>query len=167
MKMVIIESPFAGDRITNLNYLGLAIRDCIQKGETPYASHAIIPLGLDDNDPKQRDAGIQAGFVWRQVGELTIVYADFGISRGMDYGILDSEKKNRKVIYRMFVRGVDRPAEDIELTSRTQDGQVLWTAKSPRGGSASSFDKSQAFKGLSILTPDQVARFQALQRLSG
>ncbi len=89
MKRVIVETPYAGDIETNLRYLRACMRDCLLRGEAPFASHAIYTQDgvLRDEDPAEREHGIQAGFAWRQAAELTVVYADLGISRGMQYGI--------------------------------------------------------------------------------
>lgn len=166
MKRVIIESPFAGDRKTNLNYLGAAIRDCINRGESPYASHGLIPLGLDDNDPRERDLGIRAGFEWRQVGESTLVYADFGISTGMGYGVKDAEEKDRPVFYRIFPFGLGKPAEEVKVSCSSATGQIIWTAEL-RGKKALNSDKGGAIQALSPLRAFHLAKFQALQRLAG
>lgn len=99
MRRVIIESPFAGkgdtpearkiDEERNLRYLRACMRDCLKRGESPYASHALYtqPGVLDDNDPEERKLGIEAGFVWRGAAGATVIYTDLGISRGMQYGI--------------------------------------------------------------------------------
>ena len=41
MTRVIVESPYAGDIEKNMRYLRACIRDCLLRGETPYASHAL------------------------------------------------------------------------------------------------------------------------------
>lgn len=102
MKRVIIESPFAGDVETNLRYLRACMHECITSDEAPYASHALYtqPGVLDDNIPVQRELGIVAGFAWRDVADLTVVYTDLGITKGMQYGIDDAIRKGRPVEYR-------------------------------------------------------------------
>jgi hypothetical protein len=89
MRLVIVESPFAGDIERNLRYLRACLRDCLKRGEAPYASHAIYtqPGVLDDGDAAERKHGIEAGFEWRKVSEATCVYTDLGVSTGMQYGI--------------------------------------------------------------------------------
>jgi len=86
---VIIESPYAGDVKENLRYLRACMRDCIMRGESPYASHALLTqVGvLDDNVPKERGLGIEAGFAWRQAAGKTVVYTGRGTSGGMGIGI--------------------------------------------------------------------------------
>lgn len=102
MKPVIIESPFAGDVETNVRYGRACMKDCLLRGEAPFASHLLYtqPGVLDDDIPEERELGIQAGFVWRHWAEKTVVYIDLGITHGMEYGILDAEKKGRPVEYR-------------------------------------------------------------------
>lgn len=94
---VVIESPFAGDVAGNLAYLNLCIADCVRRGESPYASHLMLTGGLDDRDPVERDRGIKAGFLWRDVSEKTVVYLDRGVSTGMVLGIRDALAKNRPI----------------------------------------------------------------------
>ena len=40
MRLVVVESPYAGDVEANLAYLRRAMRDCLLRGEAPFASHA-------------------------------------------------------------------------------------------------------------------------------
>jgi len=109
VKRVVIESPFAGrgttdeeraaDAAENLRYVRACMRDSILRGESPYASHALLtqPGVLDDNDPIERDLGIRAGFAWRDSAELTAVYTDRGVSFGMEMGIDDATMRRRPV----------------------------------------------------------------------
>jgi len=85
MRLVVIESPFAGDRVRNLRYLRACMRDCLLRGEAPYASHALYTQDgvLDDDVAEQRALGIAAGFAWRRRAEMTCFYVDLGWSNGM------------------------------------------------------------------------------------
>lgn len=90
MRRVIIESPFAGDVETNKLYLRACIRDCIRRGETPYASHRMLTDALDDDDPEEREAGINAGYAWWpedrariELGCDIVFYVDLAVSPGM------------------------------------------------------------------------------------
>src|SRR5574343_305969 len=80
MKLVVIESPLAGDRERNRAYARACMRDSIRRGEAPLASHLLYdqPGLLDDNDPAARILGIQAGFAWAEHAELVAVYIDLG-----------------------------------------------------------------------------------------
>jgi hypothetical protein len=97
MRRVVIESPWGkrpdGSSCTvkelerNERYLHRAIRDCLARGESPYASHGFFPGALQDTTPHERESGITAGFEWGRMADLVVVYADHGITPGMDRGI--------------------------------------------------------------------------------
>lgn len=67
MRLVIIESPYKGDRERNVRYLRACIRDCLRRGEAPFASHRMYTDALDDDIPEERALGIEAGLAWRDV----------------------------------------------------------------------------------------------------
>jgi hypothetical protein len=90
MKLVIVESPFAGEVERNIAYARRCIRDSLSRGEAPIASHLLYtqPGVLDDAIPHERQWGIDAGLAWHAAGGVTTaVYTDLGISKGMQYGI--------------------------------------------------------------------------------
>lgn len=103
---VIIESPFGNKDphvvLQNITYARRCMRDCLERGENPYASHLLFTQEgiLDDNDPEERTWGIDAGLDWGQFAEKTVVYTDRGMSSGMQYGIKNAEKVNRPIEYR-------------------------------------------------------------------
>ena len=88
-RLVILESPYAGDIERNVEYARACVRDSLLRGEAPIASHLLYtqPGILRDEVPAERQMGIDAGLAWRAVAEATVVYTDLGISRGMQYGI--------------------------------------------------------------------------------
>lgn len=102
MKLVIIESPYAGDVEKNTEYARACVRDSLARGEAPIASHLLYtqPGILVDEIPEERRWGIAAGLAWGKVAEATAVYTDLGISRGMEYGIDHAEQCGREVEYR-------------------------------------------------------------------
>lgn len=102
MKLVVIESPFAGDVPANIAYGKRCIHDCLARGEAPYASHLFFTQDgiLNDDIPGERELGMEAGFAWGDAAELTVVYMDRGISNGMLAGIARAEKAGRTVEYR-------------------------------------------------------------------
>ncbi len=102
MRRVVVESPFAGDVETNLRYLRAALRDCLMRGESPFASHAIYtqPGVLNDKDPEERRHGIESGFMWRYSAEATVVYTDLGITDGMLNGIRHAGDMGQTIEYR-------------------------------------------------------------------
>ena len=88
-RLVIIESPYAGDIERNIEYARKCIKDSLDRGEAPIASHLLYtqPGILDDDIPEERDLGIEAGLAWRQVAEAHVFYIDYGISEGMEYAM--------------------------------------------------------------------------------
>lgn len=50
MRLVIIESPYAGDIALNLRYVRATMEDCIHRGEAPFASHALYAAQLAPSD---------------------------------------------------------------------------------------------------------------------
>lgn len=107
MILVLIESPYAGDVERNLRYVRACMKDCLLRGEAPYASHALYtqPGVLDDTIPVERELGIHAGLAWGICAEKTVVYEDLGMSRGMEYGIENAKKNYRPIEFRRL--GID------------------------------------------------------------
>ncbi len=102
MRLVILESPYAGDIEANTNYARACLRHSLSQGEAPLASHLLYtqPGVLHDTIPEERIRGIEAGLAWGRVAEATIVYIDRGISTGMAMGIANAEQAGRTVEYR-------------------------------------------------------------------
>ena len=99
MKRVIVESPYAGNIQLNEIYGEFCLHDClVNHNESPYASHLLYTRKyvLRDEVPTDRKLGIEAGFEWRNVSELTVFYTDLGMTKGMVLGIEDCSKKDRK-----------------------------------------------------------------------
>lgn len=102
MKLVILESPYAGDVAVNEAYARLCVRDSLFRGEAPIASHLLYtqPTILDDTDHDQRKMGIAAGLSWLEVATASVVYVDRGITVGMLQGIHAAEEAGVSVQYR-------------------------------------------------------------------
>lgn len=86
MRLVIVESPYAGDVERNVKYAKACIRDCLARGESPIASHLLFtqPGILDDLKPEERALGIAAGVAWYRVADCVAFYVDHGWSNGMN-----------------------------------------------------------------------------------
>lgn len=84
-KIVIIESPYAGETEKHLMYVRQAMRDTFIQGDIPFASHALYtqPGVLRDDDPAERKQGIEAGFAFWDHASYVAFYYDLGWSRGM------------------------------------------------------------------------------------
>lgn len=100
MRLVIVESPYAGNVELNVGYAQECLADCLRRGEAPLASHLLYTQVLDDLLPEERSAGIEAGLAWAVKADATVVYTDRGTSQGMQYGIEHAEKHGRPIEYR-------------------------------------------------------------------
>jgi hypothetical protein len=94
MRLVIIESPWAGDIRKNRNYARKAVRDSLLRGESPIASHLLYTQAgvLKDEVPDERALGIAAGLAWAEVADAQIFYADYGFSIGMLHALKEASK---------------------------------------------------------------------------
>ena len=102
MRLVIIESPYAGEVEANVEYARRCVRDALSRGEAPIASHLLYtqPGILNDDMPEERAWGIEAGLAWLKVAEASVVYIDRGISGGMRLGIEAAMKAGITIEYR-------------------------------------------------------------------
>lgn len=102
IRLVIIESPYAGDIARNETYARRCLADSLARGEAPIASHLLYtqPGVLDDADPIQRHQGIAAGLAWGVHADLTAIYVDRGTSAGMAEGIARAIAEGRTIEYR-------------------------------------------------------------------
>lgn len=75
------------------------MRDSLLRGEAPLASHLLYtqPGVLNDDDPRERKWGIEAGLIWGTKADATVVYTDRGVSRGMTQGINQAALDGRPV----------------------------------------------------------------------
>jgi hypothetical protein len=112
MRLIILESPFRGrdqaEQELFRRYRQHCIRDAIERGESPYASHAIIPGALDDAIPEERQRGIEAGYAWWDAAEAIVFYLDHGMSTGMQYA-LDRAIEGRYNIEERHLVDYNRP----------------------------------------------------------
>ncbi|MCW5720753.1 MAG: hypothetical protein KIS86_06385 [Devosia sp.] len=108
MRLVIVESPFAGDVEANIEYARACVRDSLARGEAPIASHLLYtqPGVLDDDIPSERQWGIDAGLAWRAVASASVVYTDRGISKGMESGIAAARAAGNPVEFRSLVEEI-------------------------------------------------------------
>jgi hypothetical protein len=102
MRLVIVESPYAGDVEANVEYARACVRDALLRGEAPIASHLLYtqPGILNDDIPNERQHGIDAGLAWRRAADASVVYTDRGISKGMEYGIAAARDAGLEIEYR-------------------------------------------------------------------
>lgn len=104
MRRVIVESPYRGEVGRNLAYCRACMRDCLSRGEAPFASHLLYtqPGVLDDLVPEQRELGIGAGLAWGEVADATVVYTDLGWSSAMMLGLERAMLAGRPIEHRLL-----------------------------------------------------------------
>jgi hypothetical protein len=84
VRLAMIESPYRGDRKRNLLYLHRLIRYVVlERGASPYASHLMLTMALDDNLAAERSLGIISGYAWAHRADIAYFGLDYGISGGM------------------------------------------------------------------------------------
>lgn len=120
--IVIVESPYAGGVEENVRYARAVVRDCLLRGEAPFASHLLYTQEgvLRDEVFEERELGIAAGFAFRSVASKTVVYLDRGVTRGMRLGIEHARHLGLLVEYRWLAPRVDQRYE--EWADRTLEG---------------------------------------------
>lgn len=101
LPLTVLESPYRGWGATreeiahnvelNLTYARLCLRDSIQRGESPIASHLLYtqPHVLDDSKPEERKLGLMCGLLWIPACDYGIFYTDRGWSSGMLESLID------------------------------------------------------------------------------
>lgn len=101
MAVVTVESPFKSDipqkTVLFAYYAQLAMLDCMERGEVPFASHLLYTQVLMDGKSEEREKGMKMGRAVSELTSKTVAYVDFGISEGMRKGILDAKWANRPI----------------------------------------------------------------------
>lgn len=105
-KPVIVESPYGNDDpievMRNEIYCRAAIRDCLQRGEAPFASHGLYPLPgiLKDSVREDQQRGMRAGFAIGELFPTRLFYMDRGLSSGMWEGVIKAKELNQCVSFK-------------------------------------------------------------------
>lgn len=110
-RRVIIESPYAGDIEANVAYARACMKDSLNRGEAPIASHLLYtqPGILRDDVPAERAQGIAAGWAWRECASLSAFYTDRGWSGGMRAAYASALKEGRPYALRSLNGEVKHP----------------------------------------------------------
>lgn len=131
---VLVESPFSAPNkrllTRNIAYARACLHDSFLRGEAPWCSHLIYTQAgvLDDDELHQRQLGIDAGLAWGRMAELSAVYVDLGLSRGMLHGIKTAEAEGRAIVYRgLPIAELARlRIKPVELIGYTLDRAAAW-----------------------------------------
>jgi hypothetical protein len=92
MKTAYICSPYSGDTKRNKQYARELTARAIQDGYAPITPHLYITECLDDNEPSQRELGLNAGLALLSVCDIIIVGTKYGISDGMETEIFRARR---------------------------------------------------------------------------
>lgn len=128
---VIIESPLASPTVEgwvkNKKFARACMRDCLERGEAPYASHLLYAQEglLNDDVPEERALGIHAGLVWGKFANKSVVYTDLGISSGMERGIKRAREENREIEYRTLGYVPEVLPQEVELEQKRREVEAL------------------------------------------
>ena len=80
MKLVSIQSPYAGDPERNTAYARRALTDSLSRDEAPFASHLLYTQVIDESS---RGAALQCDHAFLAKCDLVAFYMDLGFSPGM------------------------------------------------------------------------------------
>lgn len=134
--LVTVESPFAARKPdgswdaegveTNLRYLRAAMRDCLLRGEAPYASHGLYtqPGVLNDQVPEERRLGMEAGFAWNECSAKSVFYLDRGWSSGMRAGLENAIRAGRPYEMRSIMHHVTAMSRATEEQLRQAEREI-------------------------------------------
>jgi hypothetical protein len=94
-----LRSATAAGVASNVAYAEKLCAAVCAAGHAPFASHLLYPRFLDDNDFKQREAGIAAGCAWLSAADELWVSTRYGISDGMTHEIQYAMQRGIPVIF--------------------------------------------------------------------
>lgn len=100
MRCVIIETPFAGDKLANMEYARRCMLDSLERGEAPFVSQLLYTQVYDDDIAEARSKGMKAHHAWQSKAYCMVVYNDLLISGGMQEAITMAEDSGLKIEYR-------------------------------------------------------------------
>lgn len=165
-KPVIVESPYAGDIAWNVGYARKAYRDCLYRGEAPFASHLNYTQDgvLNDDDPKERKMGIEAGLAIGKMFKTSVFYVDLGFSDGMRQGYKAAFQAGRETIFRHFGKGekaVEIPhREALEIFDLRKLNQRAYRLEIPH-------DVAKNLKFAEVNTGEEIDVYKIIRKVQG
>lgn len=136
---VVVLSPYAGDVEANVAYAIECVRDCLKRGEEPYAVHLMMPQCLDDSVPEQRRRGMEVGWSWMLGADLVVAYVDRGVSTGMMQDLTQASTLQKQIEFRELPPPFElrpghlralrlvRDAEEGKFFFMNDGNAVIWT----------------------------------------
>ena len=105
MKLVVLESPYAGNVTFNKFYARHCLMHSLLRGEAPFMGHLLYTQVLNDNVSYEREKGICCHIAWINACDAVILYLDYGKSAGM----IEAEKYALSVGKKIEYRRVKNP----------------------------------------------------------
>ena len=102
MNLICIESPLSGNVERNIAYADACMFDALERGEAPYLGHLLYPRVYDDTNELHRTAGIAAHLAWLERSDRVVIYADYGVSRGMDDALTVARRIHKPIQWRQL-----------------------------------------------------------------
>lgn len=106
MKLLVVESPYAGDVERNVEFCENVCRYFAMNGHAPLASHLLYTRFLDDTIPHERVTGIDAGLAWaRHATEAAFCLRPGDVmSGGMKYALERHQREGRTYNFYRFTQ---------------------------------------------------------------
>lgn len=97
MKLVSIQSPYAGDIERNIIYARRALHDSLQRREAPFASHLLYTQVLIDGIAECRALALKCDHAFLAKCDLVAVYRDLGVTEGMELALAKACELNIQI----------------------------------------------------------------------
>ena len=114
--LVIIESPYGGDIDRNTKYARACVKDCVERGESCFASHLFFTQEgiLDENNKEERELGIELGYDIMERADIVAIYHNLGFSAGMLKAITRASQLNKPIEFRILQNWPSLTATNIK-----------------------------------------------------
>lgn len=104
--LVVIECPYMSEDVANLprniKYAEYCLGDSIRRGEAPILSNLLYKQVLNYRVAIEHDTALLSNMSWIAVADIVAVYADYGISPGMQAAINTAKLRMKKIEYRLL-----------------------------------------------------------------
>lgn len=101
MKRIYVASPYSGDIERNTEYAKNACRFVIKQGYAFFCPHLLYPNILQENNPKERQLGLDMGLAMMESCDELWVFGKH-ISKGMAMEMKRAKEINMPIVYQKF-----------------------------------------------------------------
>lgn len=102
--LYLLDKPFYQRRKVLISYARACLLDCIERGETPIATHLLYTQVLNDDNNELRASGLTLHSNLMSVIDKVVIYEDFGISSGMQKAVDEADELGKEIEYRKLKR---------------------------------------------------------------